>query len=159
MKWFRKIIENRKPKYADALGYAWPLWVTRWFGVGLVLRFRSDTTFDQRAEANRVRVVLEGEYLEHYEVPRVGQYEPAVRLPADAYKYGNQYGLWACRTRRPRAIVFEPVGRRGGVELLSPRDQADSLIDFANWMQHGDVVFDADRPVLMLVLTWGGCWQ
>lgn len=156
---FRKIIENRKPKYAERFGYVWPLWATRWFGIGLVLRIRSDTSFDQRAEANRIRIVLEGEYMEHREVPRTGEFEPAARVPKDAYTYGNQYGLWACSSRKRGAVSFEPVGRRGGVELFTARDQGDSLIDFPNWMQHRDVVFDADRPVLMLTITWGGCWS
>lgn len=156
---FRKIIENRRPKYAERFGYVWPLWTTRWFGVGLVLRIRSDTSFDQRAEANRIRIVLEGEYLEHRELPRTGEYEPAARVPKGAYTYGNQYGLWACSSRKRGAVSFEPIGRRGGVELLTARNQGDSLIDFPNWMQHRDVVFDADRPALMLTITWGGCWS
>ena len=159
MKWHRKIVENKKPTYADSLGMVWALLQTRWFGLGIVLRARSDSSFDQRAEANRIRLVLEGQYLEHFEVPRTGDYEPSVTVPADAYTYGNQYGLWACRTLSKGDMALERVGRRGGVELLAARDQADSLIDFPNWMQHRDVIFDAERPVFMLVLTWGGCWR
>lgn len=159
MKWFRKIVEKRKPDYADRIGMVWSLWETRWFGLGVALRFRSDTTFDQHAESSRIRLVLEGQYLEHREIPRTGEYEPAVKVPPGAYTYGSQYGLWVCQTRERGALSFEPAGRRGGVELLSSRNQEDSLIDFPNWMQHGDVVFDAERPVLMLMLTWGGCWR
>ncbi len=159
MKWLRKLIENTRPTYAHDQGFVWTLWETRWFGLGLVLRFRSDTHLDQRAEASRVRVVLQGEYLEHFEIPRTGQYEPAGRVPKGAYTYGNQFGLWGCRRHGPGAVVYEPVGRRGGVELLSARNQEDALIDYPNWMQHHDVVFDAERPVVMLMLTWNGVWK
>ena len=159
MKWYRKIVENKKPAYADSLGMVWPLLQTRWFGLGIVLRIRSDSSFDQRAEANRIRLVLEGQYLEHFEVPRTGDYEPAAKLPSGAYTYGNKYGLWASRTLGPGSLAFERAGRRGGVELLAPHNQGDSLIDFPNWMQHRDVVFDAERPVFMLMLTWGGVWR
>jgi hypothetical protein len=159
MKWYRKIAENKKPTYTDHLGMVWTLWETRWFGIGIVLRARSDSTFDQRAESNRSRLVLEGQYLEHYEIPRTGDYEAAIELPADAYTYGNQYGLWACRTLSQGDMTLERVGRRGGVELLAARNQADALVDLPNWMQHRDVIFDAERPVFMLVLTWGGCWR
>lgn len=159
MKWHRKIVESKKPTYSDHLGMVWMLLETRWFGLGIVLRARSDSSFGQRAEANRVRLVLEGQYLEHREVPRTGEFEPAVRVAKDAYTYGNQYGLWACRTLSKGGMTIERVGRRGGVELLAARNQEDALVDFPNWMQHRDVIFDAERPVFMLVLTWGGCWK
>lgn len=159
MKWVRKIIETKRPDFIHDLGMAWSLWSTRWFGVALVLRTRSDSSFDQAAESNRIRVVLEGEYLEHYEVPRLGKYEPAVPVPKDAYSYGNDDGLWFCRERTVGDISFERVRRRGGVELLDARTAGDAIVDFPQWMTQREVIFDAHRPVLMLVISWGGVWR
>lgn len=82
MKWHRKIVENKKPTYADSLGMVWTLLQTRWFGLGIVLRARSDSSFDQRAEANRIRLVLEGQYLEHYEIPRTGDVQVQIHIAA-----------------------------------------------------------------------------
>lgn len=159
MKWLHRYVERNKPQLIEELGFAWPLLMTRWFGLGLVMRFRSDSSFDQRNEANRLILVLDGSYLDHYEIPRTGEHEPAVGTPDGAYTYGNQYGLWVCVERIAWDLVSKPVGSRGGVELLPPRNTEERIIDYPEWMDHEQVVFDGERPVLMLVLTWGGCWR
>ena len=143
MPWFRKLMERRKPEYVSPLGAIWPLWSTRWFGLAVVLRFKSDSTFDQRAECNRLLYVLDGEYLRHYEVPRFGEMEPAVKVPEGAYLYGNDYGLWACVTHKAKALFFERIGRRGGVELFS----------------HPSAEVDSAKRVVFLMFTWGGAWM
>lgn len=158
MSWFRNIIERKAPTWAGPIGYTWCLFQCRWFGFALVLRHRSDSTFDQRAEAHRIRLVLEGEYLDHYEIPRIGEYEPAGRLPKKAYVYGNRYGLWASLMREPGDLFYEPLNRRGGTELLDARNTEERIVDYPEWMEHKDVVFNSDRQVVMLTLTWGGVW-
>ena len=123
------------------------------------MRYRSDSTFDQRNESNRLILVLDGTYLDHYEIPRTGDSEPAKHVPAEAYVYGNQWGLWACVTRQKGALVRKRVGDRGGLELLSPRNTDDKIIDFAEWMRHEEVVSNSERPVILLMVTWGGTWR
>ena len=158
MSWFRKIIESRAPTYAGPVGYTWSLFECRWFGLGLVMRYRSDSTFDQRAEAHRLRYVLEGEYLDHFEMPRTGEMEPACKVPKDAFVYGNVYGLWACVTRKAGNLFYEPWKRRGGTELLDARSTEERIVDYPEWMAHKAVVFDSGRQVTMLTVTWGGVW-
>lgn len=159
MKWFTKIMERRAPKYRSDSGFVWPLLETRWFGLALVMRYRSDTSFDQKAESNRIRFVLQGAYLEHRELARLGDREPAEPVPKDAFRYSNEFGLWACVTRSLHSIGFERAGRRGGVELLNARNTEDRLVDFAQWMEPQDVIYDAERPVVFLKLVWGGVWR
>lgn len=155
MKWFTKIMERRAPAYRHDIGFVWPLLTTRWFALGISMRFRSDSTFDQRAECYRLRYVLQGSYLEHREMARFGEHEPAERTPKGAYRYSNQFGLWACVTRGLHSLSFERKGRRGGVELLGARNTEDALVDFAQWMKPQDVIYDAERPVVLLMLVWG----
>lgn len=158
MKWLRRYIEKRRPEYVDSLGFVWPLWTTRKFGLAIVLRFRSDTSFDQVAEVNRLRWVVDGEYIEHQELPRLGEHTPAVDVEEGAYVYSNDYGLYMARTIVPRQLTIEPAGRRGGVELLAPRpNTGDKIVHFPLWMD--EPIFDADRPVLMFMLCWGGAWR
>lgn len=159
MKWLRNYVERKRPDLIENLGYAWQLLSCRWFGIGIVMRYRSDTWFNNRNEANRLILVLDGTYLDHYEIPRTGNNEPARRVPKGAYVYGNQRGLWACVTRNRGALVYKRAGARSGLELLSPRNTDDKIIDFAKWMRHEEVVFDAERPVILLMLTWGGVWR
>lgn len=158
MKWLTKFIERRRPKYLSHLGFVWPLLATRRFGIAITMRIRSDASFDHKAECNRLRIVLQGAYLEHRELARYGEFEPAERVPRDAYRYGNAFGLWACVTRSKWSIGFERKGRRGGVELLDARNTQDRLVDFPQWMAPDEVVFDAQRPVVVLMVTWGGTW-
>lgn len=158
-KWIRKYIEHNRPALASNQGFAWPLWTTRLFGLAIVLRYRSDSTFDLRNEGNRLIVVVEGEYLDHYEIPRTGKHEPAVKTPKDAYVYGNEDGLFVCMKRSPGDVVFKREDKRGGVELMSPETTEDRIIDWPDWMQHYEVIFDAERPVLWLMLVWGMNWR
>lgn len=159
MKWFEKIMERRAPKYRYDLGFVWPLLETRWFGLALVMRFRSDSSFDQRAECSRARYVLQGAYLEHRELARFGDHEPAESMPKGAFRYSNQFGLWACTTRGRHSLSFERKGRRGGVELLDARNTEDRLVDFAKWMRPQDVIYDAERPVVFLMLARTVAWR
>ena len=155
MNWIRRYIEKKRPDYIDSLGFVWPLLTTRRFGVALVMRFRSDQMFDQPAEVTRLRWVIEGEYIEHQELPRLGEHTPAVEVEEGAYVYSNDYGLYMARTIAPRQITIEPAGRRGGVELLAPRNTGDKIVDFHRWMKPSEIIFDAERPVLMLMICWG----
>jgi hypothetical protein len=159
MKWLHRLIENKRPDWIANRGFAWEVWTTRWFGVSVTLRYRSDESFEQPAECNRLTVTLEGEYLRHFEVPRTGDNEPAMPLPKDTYVYGNEFGLWGCRTLHRGEVFYEAQGRRGGVELLDARNQGERMVDFANWMTHGEVIFDSDRVVLLLTICWGPGWR
>lgn len=155
MKWVRRYIESKRPKYTGDLGFLWPLFTTKRFSIGLAMRFRSDTTFDQPCECSWLRWVIEGEYIEHQELPRIGEHTPAVEVEEGAYVYSNDFGLFMARTITTRQITIEPAGRRGGIELLAPRDTADRLVDFGKWMHKGEEIFDAERPVVYLMICWG----
>lgn len=159
MSWHRRIAERRRPDGLTHLGMMWTLFACRWFGIALTLRFRSDSSFDQRAECNRLRWVVEGEYVEHRELPRLGELTPAVEVEEGAYVYGNDEGLWMSRNIATRQITIEPYNTRGGVELLDARTVADKIVDFPRWMEHEDVVFNSERQVWMLVISWGGGWR
>ncbi len=158
MSWLRRFAEKNKPQHRSHLGFIRPLLQTRWFAIGLSLRYRSDSSFDQKAECSRLTVVLEGECTVHTEIPRLGRMTPAVRLPKDTFVYGNDDGLWAARRMTPGTVRYERVGHRGGVELHSARTTGEKLVDFPNWMQHKDVVFDSERQVFSLMVVWGGVW-
>ena len=190
MSWFKKLAATRRADGISDIGMYWSLWTTRWFGVALVLRYRSDSSFSQReeltrikvltrrgyvthqeppsgsarylcqrAESNRIKIVLDGEVLEHYELPRTGEAEPAEKVEKDAYVYHNAYGLWACRRLEPKRVVFERCGRRGGLELLDARTVSEKIVDFPHWLELSDTKFDAQRKVWLLTITWGGCWR
>lgn len=157
MSWFKKLAASRRADGISDIGMYWSIVATRWFGIGLVLRYRSDSTFSQRAESNRIKLVLDGEVLEHSELPRTGEAEPAQKVEKGAYVYHNPFGLWACRRLGPKRVVFERRGRRGGLELLDAKNR-DQRTVFFPWMDAGEAKFDAQRPVYLLTFTWGGCW-
>ena len=157
--WYRRIAEHRRPEFVSDIGMFWKLLYTRWFGLALVLRFRSDTTFDQIAESNRLRFVLEGEYIQHREIAHTGGNKPAEKVPEHAYVYSDQYGLYVSERVELHWTTFEPEGRRGGVELMAAENVGQQIVDFPNWMQHDEVIFDAERPCFMLVISWGGVWR
>ena len=159
MKWWRKIIENRRPAFFTEIGMTWPLWCTRWFGIALSLRYRSDSTFDQVTECNRLVFVLEGVQLEHRELPRYGRHQPAQRVPKGAYTYVDEQGLWLSQERRAGALFAQREGRRGGIELPAPANAGDRIIDFPEWMRTTEVVFDGEGQVIVLMLVWGGVWR
>lgn len=158
MKWYRKLAERKRPNYIGDNAMGWYLVVTKWFGLALTLRYRSDSTFDQRAEANRITVILEGTRLRHYEVPRTGEHEPAIVVPKDAYTYGDKKGLWASVKERPKTVSREIVGHRGGIELLPAQRLEDRLVNLPT-LRHEELVFDSEAQVWALVFVWGGAWN
>lgn len=158
MSWFKKLAASRRADGISDIGMYWSIVATRRFGIGLVLRYRSDSTFSQRAESNRIKIVLDGEVLEHYELPRTGEAEPAEKVEKGAYVYQNAYGLWACRRLEPKRVVFERRGRRGGLELLDVNRVNQKVLHLPNWMKAKEIIYDAQKPVYFLTFTWGGCW-
>ena len=159
MSWFKKLAASRRADGISDIGMYWSIVATRWFGIGLVLRYRSDSAFSQRAESNRIKIVLDGEVLEHYELPRTGEAEPAHKVEKGAYVYQNPFGLWVCRRLRPKRVVFERCGRRGGLELLDAKSRDETMTFFGHWMRSDEPVYGTQRQVWFLTITWGGCWR
>lgn len=157
MAWYRKVIERTRPTFISEIGMLWSLLDTRWFGLAIVVRSRSDSTFDQRSEVNRFQYVIEGACVVHREVARLGDHEAAEPTPKDAYLSGNRFGLWSARRKTAGGWWTETQGRRGGVELV-PRGPHDNILDLP-WMPLGSIEVNQEQPLVLLSLVWGKHWR